>query len=218
MLKIWGRRDALNVQKVLWCCAEVGAEFERTDAGRQYGVVNTAEYLAKNPNARVPTLEDGDLVLWESNTIVRYLSAKYSFGKLYPEDLGQRAESEKWMDWKLTTVFMPYFRPLYLTMLRVPADRQDRAQIDEWQQKVIEKLGILDRHLASRPFVAGERLTVGDIPIGTLVGRWYGIDLERPSMRHLEAWYARLCERPGFREHVLNEIESQLGKGGVTAI
>ena len=122
MLKIWGRNNSVNVQKVLWCCEELGLKYERLDAGGSFGVVNTPQYRALNPNGLVPTIEDGPFVLWESNAIVRYLTAKHSSGKLWPEDHKVRAEADKWMDWQ-NSMFWPAFRPLFWNVVRTPAVR-----------------------------------------------------------------------------------------------
>ncbi len=124
MLKIWGRNNSVNVQKVLWCCEELGLKYERLDAGGSFGVVNTPQYRALNPNGLVPTIEDGPFVLWESNAIVRYLTAKHSSGKLWPEDHKVRAEADKWMDWQ-NSMFWPVFRPLFWNVVRTPADERD---------------------------------------------------------------------------------------------
>ncbi len=125
MLKIWGRKNSSNVRKVLWCAEEAGLAYERIDAGGAFGVVNDAPYRALNPNGVVPTLEDEGFVLWESNTIVRYLAARYA-PDLYPQDLQQRASAEKWMDWTTSSLAAP-FRTVFWGTVRTPPEQRDPA-------------------------------------------------------------------------------------------
>jgi glutathione S-transferase len=202
MLKIWGRNNSVNVQKVLWCCEELGLKYERIDAGGQFGVVNTPQYRALNPNGLVPTLEDGPFVLWESNAIVRYLSAKHSPGRLCPEDLKIRAEADKWMDWQCTT-FWPAFRPLFWNLVRTPIDQRDEKAMEESRMRTAEILGYLDAHLKNRGYVAGDDLTMGDIPMGCAVWRWYGLKIEGPELPCLHRWFDNLRQRPAYSSVVM---------------
>jgi len=200
MLKIWGRANSVNVKKALWCAEELGLKYERIDAGMQYGVVNTPEYRKMNPMGLVPTIEDDGFVLWESHAIVRYLSAKHGAGKLWPSDLRQRAGADRWMDWAFT--FLATFRPVFWGLVRTPAEKRDASAIEEGRKKSAELLGHLDAALAGRPFIAGDALTMGDIPIGCHVQLWMRLPIERPKHPNLEAWFARLCGRPAYRKIV----------------
>ena len=202
MLKIWGRNNSVNVQKVLWCCEEMGVKYERIDAGGQFGVVNTPQYRALNPNGLVPTIEDGPFVLWESNSVVRYLTAKHSPGKLWPEELKTRAVADKWMDFMLTT-FWPAFRPLFWNLVRTPVDQRDPEAMEESRLKTAEVLGYLDAHLKNRTYIAGDDLTMGDIPMGCGVWRWYGLQFERPELPNLQRWFDNLRQRPAYQSVVL---------------
>jgi glutathione S-transferase len=202
MLKIWGRNNSVNVQKVLWCCEEMDVKYERIDAGGQFGVVNTPQYRALNPNGLVPTIEDGPFVLWESNAIVRYLTAKHSPGKLWPEDLKVRAEADKWMDWS-STVFWPAFRPLFWNLVRTPIDQRDPKAMEDSRMKTAEVLGYLDAHLKHREYVAGDELTMGDIPMGCAAWRWFGLDIERPELPQVQRWFNVLKQRPAYQSVVL---------------
>jgi glutathione S-transferase len=197
-LRIWGRRAAFNVQKVLWCAEELGLDYERVDAGMHYGVVGTDAYALLNPNRRVPTLEDGELVLWESNAIVRYLSARYGMGSLCPEDLAHRADVDRWMDWQAATLYYPAFRAYYLGVTR-DNDGLDAAGREAARLAVVAILRILDAHLGTRDYVGGAGFTMGDIPLGVVVDKWMRMPIERPSMPGLVAYYARLCERAPYR-------------------
>ena len=202
MLKIWGRNNSVNVQKVLWCCEELGQQYQRLDAGGSFGVVNTPQYRALNPNGLVPTIEDGPFVLWESNTIVRYLTAKHSAGKLWPEDLKVRAEADKWMDWQVA-MFWPTFRPLFWNLVRTPVDQRDEQAIEESRLKTAEVLGYRDAHLKNRAFVAGDELTMGDIPMGCAIWRWMALPIERPALANVQRWFEALRERAPYKSVVM---------------
>jgi len=202
MLKIWGRNNSVNVQKVLWCCEEMQIQYQRLDAGGSFGVINTPQYRALNPNGLVPTTEDGPFVLWESNTIVRYLAAKHSAGKLWPEDLKVRAEGDKWMDWQIS-MFWPSFRPLFWNLVRTPVDQRDEKAIEESRLKTGEILEYLDTHLKNRMYIAGEDLTMGDIPMGCAIWRWMALPIERPVLANLQRWFDTLRERPAYKSVVM---------------
>ena len=200
MLKIWGRTNSVNVKKALWVAEELGLTYERIDAGMQFGVTKTPEYLAMNPNSLVPTIEDDGFVLWESHTIVRYLAAKHGMGTLCPSDLKARADVERWMDWAFT--FQAAFRPVFWGLVRTPPERRDAAAIEDGRKKCAELLGYFDAGLSGRKFVAGEEFTVGDIPMGCHVQLWMRLPIERPKHAALEAWFGRLLERPAYRKVV----------------
>lgn len=205
MLKIWGRANSVNVRKVLWCCDELGVPFERVEAGMQYGVVNTPEYRKLNPNGLVPTSEEDGFVLWESHAIVRYLSAKHGADKLWPTDLRVRADADRWMDWAGST-FASAFRPVFWGLVRTPAEQRDMKAIGEGAKKCGELAGYVDAALAGRRFVAGEQLTMGDIPLGCHLHLWLNLPLERPVYANLAAWHKRLLERPAFDKWVNTKI------------
>ena len=200
MLRIWGRTNSVNVKKALWCAEELGLAYERIDAGLQFGVVDTAEYRKLNPNGLVPTIEDHGFVLWESHAIVRYLAAKHGAGTLWPLDPKQRADADRWMDWAFT--FQAAFRPVFWGLIRTPPEQRDPVAIEDGRRKSAELLGHLDAALAERSYVAGEALTMGDIPIGCHVHLWLRLPIERPRQPHLEAWFARLLERAPYRKVV----------------
>jgi glutathione S-transferase len=201
MLRVWGRANSVNVKKVLWCVGELGLPFERIDAGMEYGVVGSPEYQAMNPNARVPTIDDEGFVLWESNTIVRYLSLKYGLGSLCPVDIRQRADSDRWMDWT-TAQLAPTFREVFWGTVRTPPEKRDLAFIEKNRAATAKTLDIVDRLLGTRPFVAGDHLTMGDIPLGCYVHLWMSMPIERPVHPNLVAWHKRLLGRPAFNAGV----------------
>ncbi len=205
MLKIWGRINSTNVRKALWAAEEAGVTYERLDAGGAFGRVNEAAYRALNPNGLVPMIEDGDLVLWESNTIVRYLAARYAPGSLYPESPVARAEGDKWMDWATSSLATP-FRDLFWGTLRTPPAERNQVLIDAALTRCGELLAIPDRALADRPWLSGEAFAMGDIPLGCFAYAWFEMPILRPELPHLEAWYERLKARPAYRKAVMTAL------------
>ena len=202
MIKIWGRKNSVNVQKVLWCCDELGIPYERVDAGGAFGGTREPEYLAMNPTGLIPTIRDDGFTLWESNTIVRYLAAKYGAGSLWPEHPAPRALAEKWMDYQLGTLWVA-FRAAFLGLVRTPPEKRDPDQIRTSLESTAEALAILDTHLAIEEYVAGADLTAGDVALGSTVYRWLNMEIERPEMPNLEAWHYRMSTRPAYQKNVM---------------
>ena len=205
-MRIWGRHTSINVQKVLWTCAELDLEYDRVDVGGAFGGLDTPAYRQLNPNGRIPVLEDDGLVLWESNTIVRYLAATRSLGDLCPNVPGPRADAERWMDWQLCHV-LPSMVTLFFGLIRTAPAERNTAAIEQARQLVEGSWRLLDAHLECRTFVTGERFTMGDIPVGAFAHRWLALPIDRPSLPNLQSWYDRLCERPGFRKHVMLPLQ-----------
>ena len=199
MIKVWGRVNSVNVKKALWCLEELGLKYERTDAGMQFGVVDTPEYRKMNPMGLVPTIEDDGFILWESHAIVRYLSAKHGKGVLWPLDERTRAAANQWMDWAFT--FQGGVRDAFWNLIRTPADKRDAKAVEASRLKSGKLIGILDAALANRHYVAGT-FSMGDIPIGCEVQRWMRLPMERPKMPNVEAWFERLCARPAYKRIV----------------
>lgn len=206
MLKIWGRKNSSNVRKALWIAEELGLEYESLNAGGAFGVNDQPEYLAKNPNGVVPMIEDGEFVLWESNTIVRYLAAQYAPDPaFYPASPKARAQAEKWMDWTTSTLAGP-FRPVFWGVVRTPADKQDWTQINAAKAEVERLLVIVDAALARQPYLSGDEFGVGDIPLGCFAYPWFEMPIERRELPHLKAWYERLQQRPAYRKAVMTAL------------
>jgi glutathione S-transferase len=202
MLKIWGRTNSSNVQKVLWCCAELGLQYERIDAGMQFGVNDTAEYKAMNPNALVPTIDDDGFVLWESHAIVRYLARTHGAGTLWPADARVAADADRWMDWYNTTLW-PSMGPVFWNLIRTAPEKRNMAVLEENHKKLTTSFGIFDACLAGRDYVAGSSFTMGDIPMGIAAWRWFELPIERPALPNLERWYKRMRERPAYAAHCM---------------
>ncbi|HVW50068.1 MAG TPA: glutathione S-transferase family protein [Trinickia sp.] len=203
MLKIWGRANSVNVQKVLWCCDELGLPFERVDAGLQFGRVNDPDYRELNPNGQVPTLVDGAFVLWESNAIVRYLAMQYGASSaLYPSEPKLRASIDRWLDWSLSTL-APAERPVFMTLVRTPAQDRDMIALASNLKTLVVRWKVLDAHLQGRFHIEGDRFTLADIVLGAFAKRWFGVEgIDRPPMPSLERWYQRLTQRAPFKKYI----------------
>lgn len=197
MLKIWGRKNSVNVKKALWAAEELGVKYERLDAGLQFGVNDTAEYKRMNPTGLVPTIEDDGYTLWESHSIVRYLAAKHGSGTLWPTDPRARADADRWMDWA-HTFSREFQRPVFWPLVRTPPEQRDNAAIAAAVKKCADLLQIPESALTRQSFLGGKQFTMGDIPLGCHVQLWMRLPIERPKMPGLEAWFARLCERPAY--------------------
>lgn len=206
MLKIWGRKNSSNVRKALWAAEELRLPYESIDAGGAFGVVDTPEYRAMNPNGRVPVIEDEGFVLWESNAIVRYLMASHAaYTPWYPTDLKARAIAEQWMDWT-TSSFAGPFRTVFWGVLRTPAEQQDWPAIHAAIKECDTLLAMADRALALKPYLSGDEIGMGDIPLGSFIYAWFEMPIERAPQPHLEAWYARLKERAAYKKAVMTAL------------
>lgn len=206
-LKIWGRINSNNVKKVLWIAEELGLKYEQRNAGRQFGVVDTPEYRALNPNGKVPTIQDGDVVIWESNAIVRYLAAKHAPNTpLYPSSPASRAQSDQWMDW-MSTTFFPTFQPAFWGILRTPAEEQDWAKINGSIKAAEELLQIPEALLAKQSYLSGQEFGIGDIPLGAAIYLYQEMDITRTDkLPNVKAWYERLKQRPAYQKAVMTEL------------
>jgi glutathione S-transferase len=201
-MKIWGRTTSSNVQKVMWAIGEMGLAHERIDVGGPFGKNRETAYLAMNPNGLVPTLEEDDgFLLWESNSIVRYLAAKHRAAVLEPKDLRTRALASKWMDWQLA-VLGPAITPVFWGMVRTPPEKRDAAAIAAGKEKTAAAVKMLDDQLGKTKYLASDEFSYGDIPSGIMVRRYRDLVPERPEFKNVERWYAAIAARPAFDEHV----------------
>ena len=170
-----------------------------------HGVVNTPQYRTLNPNGLVPTIEENGFILWESNTIVRYLAARDAKGTLWPEDPKSRARADQWMDWQNST-FWPAIRPLFMGMIRTEASKRDMQALEMHRLNTIKALEIINAHLATHAYLGGDTFTMGDIPVGCGAWRWMGMPVERPNLPHLQRWFDALAERPAYRNVVMQPL------------
>jgi glutathione S-transferase len=200
-LTIWGRANSVNVQKVLWCAEELGLSYQRIDAGMAFGRNTEPDYLAMNPNGRVPTLVDGDFVLWESNSIMRYFALAHGPGStIYPAAPKARAAVDRWLDWTLSTL-QPVDRPVFWALVRTPVEKRDMAAIQKDADAEAVVWRIADAQLATRKFIEGEQFTLADIALGAYARRWFGVEgVTKPTFPHLERWFAQFSTRPGFQK------------------
>jgi glutathione S-transferase len=211
MIRLWGRRNSINVQKALWTLDEIGLGFEHVDAGGGAGGLDAPAFRAMNPHGRVPVLQDGAAAIWESNTIVRYLCAAYASGALCPTGPLERAAAEGWMDWTLATL-QPAIMGLFWSFYRTPAAQRNAGRIRNFEAEAEIAMVALDRWLAERPFVTGAAFSMADIPAGTLMHRYYAMDVARPPAANVEAWKARLEARPAYRAHVMRPFDELYGR------
>ena len=202
MLKILGRTNSSNVQKVLWACDELELSYQREDIGGDFGGTQESKYLAMNPNGLVPTMIDNGNVLWESNAIIRYLCENHAPNLLLPEDPWQVALAQQWMDWQ-QTVLAPAIRPVFWGLVRTPEDERNVDEIAAGQTQTASAMTILDHHLSQNTFVAGSSLSFGDIPVGIMAYRWFQLDIERIELPHLARWYQSLADRKAYRDRAM---------------
>ncbi len=211
MLTIWGRRNSINVQKAMWTIGELGLEHRHVDAGGPFGGLDEPEFRAMNPNGRVPVIEDGATSVWESHAIVRYLAARYGTGTLWPEDPAERALSDLWTDWTLADL-QPAVLGVFWNLYRTPEDQRNWTLIRKGVARSAILMRLLDRHLEGRAFIAGDKLTFGDIPAGAQLYRYFALEIDRPSLPNVEAWYERLAAREAYREHVMVSFADLKGR------
>ncbi|EHG5983686.1 glutathione S-transferase family protein [Escherichia fergusonii] len=204
MITLWGRNNSTNVKKVLFTLEELELPYQQILAGREYGVNHDADYLAMNPNGLVPLLRDDEceLVLWESNTIVRYLAAQYGVNRLWIDNPARRAEGEKWMDWANQTL-APAHRGILMDLVRTPPEQRDQAAITASAKECDELFAILDDELAKQKWFSGNEFGVGDIALSPFIYNLFNVGLTWTPRPNLERWYQQLTKRPAFRKVVM---------------
>jgi glutathione S-transferase len=201
MLKIWGRNTSSNVQKVMWAVGELGLPHQRLDVGGAFGKTKEEPYLSMNPNSLVPTLEEDGFILWESNSIVRYLARRDGSGKLEPRDAKECARAGQWMDWQLS-VAGPAIRDAFWGLIRTPKEQQDHAAIKKSQAATTDAMKLFDGQLAKTRYAAGDNFSMGDIPVGIMAYRFWTLCPDRPKLANLERWYKDIEGRKAFQDHV----------------
>lgn len=204
MLTIYGRATSSNVQLVMWAIAELGLDHERLDYGHVFGGVDTPEFLAMNPRGLVPVLRDGDVVIWESCAILRYLATKYGDGDAFwPTDPGARSQVDMWAEWAKLDLTLGFTVPIFWPRVRTAAKDRDEAALSRGIAAFEKKLDLLEAQVSKQDFVAGADFTTADIVVGHILYRWFTIDVPRQSRPAVEAYYDRLCERPAYQDHVM---------------
>jgi glutathione S-transferase len=202
MIRIWGRRNSLNVQKVMWLLGELDVEHEHVPAGGAFGRVSEAQFAALNPNRLVPVAEDEHGAIWESHAILRYLAARHGDAGWWPDDPYERSLADRWMDWCQSAWQPAFIGGVFWGYWRTPEAERDPVAIERAVEECARLVGLLDEALAELPFLTGERLSLADIPVGASMYRYFGLPIRRPRVPHVEAWHARLRERAPYRTHV----------------
>lgn len=203
MITVLGRATSSNVQAVMWGLAELGLPCERLDYGHAHGGTDTPEFRAMNPNGLVPVLRDGDLTLFESCAILRYLAGRYGGAPFWPEDPVARAPVDMWAEWGKTTFARDFTGPIFWAVVRTPPSRRDPAALERAMKVHDRNIAILEARLAGGPWVMGTDFTLADIVIGHVLYRYFTIEVARPDRPVLAAYYRRLTERPAYAEHVM---------------
>lgn len=211
MLELWGRKNAYNVQKVTWMLAELGLDYQYHDVGSTPGDLETPEFLALNPHARIPLIRDDGGLVWESNTIVRYLAARHGASSLWPQDPLERSRAERWMDWELCKL-QPDFISLFWGYYRTPEEARNKAAIEAARQRCAVHFEQLDRHLRQHPFLAGDNFSIGDIPCAVCLYRYFEMGLVVEQPQFVMQWYRRLSERAAYREVVMTSFDELQGR------
>jgi glutathione S-transferase len=205
-LKIWGRTNSINVQKVLWVCEDLSIAHQRIDAGMEHGVNKTPEYLNMNPNGLVPTISDDGFILWESHAVMRYLIRRMAkeneIDSLYPSASKGAALVDQWLDW-CNTVAWPAMRPLFWGWVRLKPEERNAQELENSRQLMIKAFTMFDNHLKSSTFAAGDYFTLADIPLALIAFRWFNIPIERPNFEHINRWYALVGKRAGFKKYCI---------------
>jgi glutathione S-transferase len=205
-IKLWGRGTSSNVMKVVWLFEELGLKYERVDVGGSFGGTQTPSYLAINPLGLIPTLQEGDFTLFESNAILRYIcNAHAPETTLYPQAPHERAIVEAWMDFQQTALSR-HQSLLFQSLIRTAPEKRDNAVIAMATKDASAIWAILDARLAAHLFVCGKDITLADFAFGPHVHRWFNMSFERPQAPHLLAWYQRLLERPAFKAHCAGPV------------
>jgi len=212
MLKVWGRRSSFNVQKVMWLVDELGLAHEHIDAGGKFGGLDAPAFLAMNPHGKVPVIDDGGTVVWESHAILRYLAARHGGTRWWPVDAAQRSLADRWMDWSATTLQPDFLMGVFWGFYRTPEPLRDLPAIRKKVAACASHFQLLDRVLADRRYLLGDELTLADIPAATALYRYFGLDVERPAVPNVEAWYGRLHARPAYRAHVMLPFDELRGR------
>lgn len=208
MLTVWGRATSSNVQTAMWAIAELGLPHERIDWGGAHGGNDDPEYRAMNPMGLIPVMKDGDLILWESPAILRYLGAKYGDDRFYPKDPGRRAQLDVWAEWSKTSIAPQLVYVVFWQLVRTSAAERDMAAVAAASEKLKTLYGLLDARLGDGPYLGGEDLTFADIMVGHLLYRYMTLDFDKAVTPNVDAYYARLTERPEFVRHAMVSYES----------
>ena len=206
MLKIWGRNNSINVKKVLWIAEELGLKYENFEVGGKFGGLDTAEFLKLNPNGLIPVIEDEGFVLWESNSILRYIAAQYGQDSFWVEDCKKRGATEKWMDWASEELF-PLFKAILFNAVRLPPEKRNTDILANAIDGFEKKLSIIENEFSLSPWLSGKNFGLADIVVGTYIYYYYEINIKRlTKFSKVEDWYQRLQKRPAYKKIIMIPI------------
>jgi len=203
MIKVWGRLSSSNVQVVLWCLSELDLVYSRSDAGFIYGVVDTDEYRAINPNGTVPTIKDADNApLWESGAILRYLASRYGPDEFWPKDPSKRSLIDQWAEWSKVQIALNFTSPIFWQAVRVKPERRNTELVKKNVDTLSKYLYIADQRLSKYTYLAGDHFTLADIQFAHCLYRYFNIDIPREKLIHLDRYYALISERAAYQKYV----------------
>jgi glutathione S-transferase len=211
MTTLYGRRSSCNVQKAMWVLAELDVAHDHVELGGDLGGLDAPEFLAMNPQGKIPVLRDGDTVVWESDAILRYVAAQHGKGRLWPSDPSERVVVDEWLAWATTTLQPPWIE-LFWRAVRTPRSRQKPEIVARLTRATVDCFQTLDRHLEHHAYLAGDCFSLADIPAGMTLYRWFEMDVERPATRHVERWYDSLRERGAYQTSVCIPFDELIGK------
>jgi glutathione S-transferase len=212
MLKVYGRRSAFNVQKVAWFIGELGVSNEHIELGGSFGGLDDPAYRKLNPHGRVPLIDDGGTIVWESHSVLRYLAATYGSDQFWSDDPKQRARWEPWMDWSLCTLQPAFLTGVFWGFYRTPEAQRDVAAVNAKIAACGRYMQLLDEAIGGNDYLLGDKLTLADITIGVNFFRYFNIDIERPHVPNVERWFAKLAARPAYRTHVMLPFDDMYGR------
>jgi len=212
MLTVWGRRSSFNLQKVMWLVGELGLECRHIPAGGRHGGLDTPEFRAMNPVGRIPVINDDGTIVWESHAILRYLAARYGHGHFWSDDPGERSRIDRWMDWSQTTLQPDFLIGVFWGLYRTPDAQRNWPAIRDKIGRCAKHFQLLDEILTDNKFLCGDHLTLADVPAGTSLFRYFELEIERPFVPNVEAWYRRLRERPAYRDNVMVPFDELRGR------
>ncbi len=212
MLRLWGRKSSVNVQKALWLAFELGLELETPQVGGSYGGLDHPAYAALTPMKLIPVLQDGELAIWESHAILRYLAAKYGAPEFWPETPADRSWQDRWMEWSQAHLQPTFMNGVFWGLYRTPEAQRDLPAIERAVVASGQAFTKVEEALADGRVLGGASPSLADIPIGALLYRYFSLDIARPPLPRLEDWYARLCDRPAYRNSVMTPFDELKGR------
>jgi glutathione S-transferase len=212
MLKVWGRRNSFNVQKVMWLIGELNLPHEHIPAGGSFGQLTTPDFLTMNPHGRVPVIDDAGKIVWESHTILRYLAARFGAEQFWPNDAGERSDTERWMDWSQTSLQPAFLTDVFWGFYRMPEKQRNWAMINRGIERCSKYFQLLDRWLDGKTYMCGENLSLADFTVGTSLYRYFNLAIERPNVPNVEVWYKHLQGHSAYRKHVMIPFDDLYGR------